>query len=53
MMVSTRADSHVDMSVLRVAQLAVLLANENCRFFNVSRFQASQEIMDMEERING
>ena len=49
----TRADGHVDMSAPRAAQLAVLLANENRRFFNAARFQASWEIQDLEERVNG
>jgi len=53
MMDSTRADGHVDMSAPRAAQLAVLLANENRRFFNAARFQASREIQDLEERVNG
>ena len=52
-MESTRADGHVDMSAPRAAQLAVLLANENRRFFNAARFQASREIQDLEERVNG
>ena len=53
MMESSRADGHVDMLAPWATQLAVLLSNENRRFFNVARFQASREIMDLEERVNG
>ena len=47
----SRVEGHVDMSAPRVAQMAVLLSNENRRFFIQSHYQATRERMDLEEKV--